>query len=358
MGSVLAVGVTHYPPMLGRDEQMNWVLKWTLEDPDMPLPIRSPSGWPSEMQEEFGADDGLSSASRHRALLLAGFERVRRALDDFQPDVLILWGDDQYENFQEDVIPPFAILAYDDLTIRPWEGATRANVWDEGPETTLKIRIASDLGIRLAAGLIERDIDVAYAYRPLHHAALPHAFLNTLLLLDYHRSGWSWPILPISVNCYGSRVISYRGGLSRLSDRQLPQDPPGPSPRRCMAVGAAVAEIVRNTSLRVALVASSSWSHAFLVDKTHRLHPDTPSDRKIYDALVGGDYDTLRTYTTHEIEDAGQQELLNWFCLAGAAEALGVVPEWSTFVDTYVFNSNKVFATYPIAGGANDRSNS
>ena len=40
---------------------------------------------------------------------------------------------------------------------------------------------------------------------------------------------------------------------------------------------------------------------------------------------------------------------LNWFALAGAMEELGARLEWSKFVETYVFNSNKVFAVYGTA---------
>jgi Catalytic LigB subunit of aromatic ring-opening dioxygenase len=351
MGDVLVAGVTHYPPLLGVDENMSWVLEWTLEDPDIPEPLRTPDGWPSQMRAEYGQDRGTFAAGRHRASLLEGFRRVRRALDSFRPDVVVLWGDDQYENFKEDVIPPFTILAYHDLVVTPWKSNSRPNVWGEGPDTTFEVPIARELGKYLAAEILDRDVDIAYSYKPLHHPTLPHAFLNTILLLDYDRVGLSWPIVPVSVNCYGSRVISYRGGLSRLADSRLPKDPPGPSPRRCMALGAAMADAVRMSPWRVALVASSSWSHAFLVDQTYRLYPDIPADRKVYDALVGGAYETLRAYTTAEVEEAGQQELLNWFCLAGAAEALGVLPEWSALVETYAFNSTKVFMTYPVVRG-------
>jgi hypothetical protein len=37
---------------------------------------------------------------------------------------------------------------------------------------------------------------------------------------------------------------------------------------------------------------------------------------------------------------------LNWFALAGAMERTGAAPTWSTFVETSIFNSNKVFATF------------
>jgi len=49
------------------------------------------------------------------------------------------------------------------------------------------------------------------------------------------------------------------------------------------------------------------------------------------------------------VEHAGQQEVLNWFALAGAMEELGAELEWSTFVETHIFNSNKVFAVYSAA---------
>jgi hypothetical protein len=46
------------------------------------------------------------------------------------------------------------------------------------------------------------------------------------------------------------------------------------------------------------------------------------------------------------VEEAGQQEVLNWWPLLGAMQALGARLEWSEFVETHVFNSNKVFAIF------------
>jgi hypothetical protein len=50
--------------------------------------------------------------------------------------------------------------------------------------------------------------------------------------------------------------------------------------------------------------------------------------------------------TTRQIVEAGQQEMLNWFCLAGAVHELGLPLTWSQFVTTDVFNSNKCFAIF------------
>ena len=42
------------------------------------------------------------------------FRAVRKALDDFNPDLVLIWGDDQYENFREDIIPAFCVLGLDE----------------------------------------------------------------------------------------------------------------------------------------------------------------------------------------------------------------------------------------------------
>ena len=50
------------------------------------------------------------------------------------------------------------------------------------------------------------------------------------------------------------------------------------------------------------------------------------------------------------MEGAGQQELLNWFALVGAMATTGAELTWSTFVETQIFNSDKVFATFAPIG--------
>ena len=52
--------------------------------------------------------------------LAAGFRRVRAELDAFRPDAVLVWGDDQYENFREDIIPAFCVMAYDEYECRPF----------------------------------------------------------------------------------------------------------------------------------------------------------------------------------------------------------------------------------------------
>lgn len=352
MAHFLGIGLTHYPLLAGTDDHMASLLRWTLQDPDIPDSEKDPANWPELMRQEWSTDQGVAAAGRHRKHLVDNLARCRAALDEFKPDVVVVWGDDQYENFREEVIPPFCVLAYDDLEVEPFELMVERgspNAWGMPDHTTIKLRGAADQARELTSKLIERDFDMAYSYQKRENSAFPHAIVNTQLFLDYPNAGstFPYPVLPITVNCYGAHVIARRGSLVRFAQiKNERTDPVGPSPSRCFALGRAVADAFADTDLRVALVASSSWSHAFLVAKNWNIKPDTESDLRLYELLKNGEYDKFKATTTAEIMDSGQQELLNWFCLAGAADELGLELEWSDMVVTDVFNSNKCFAIF------------
>ena len=348
MGEILGLGLTHYPPLIGHDEHMADILRTVLRDPGFPESLRDPGRWPEPMRREYGDDGGTASAARHRQALVQHLRRLRRTLDEFRPDLVVVWGDDQHENFVDDIIPPFCILAYDRIEARHRSRDQQSNVWGEGPDTVFRIQGHREAGKYLARRLLEQGVDMPYAYKPLHHEGLAHAFLNTILYLDYDRGGFPYPVVAFQVNCYGRRVIAQRGYRASLANplAEADLDPPSPAPKRCMEVGAATARAMRESPWRVALVASSSWSHAFLTDKNHQLYPDIPADRRLYEALRLGDYETWRNVPLAAIEDSGQQEMLNWYMLAGAMEELGRKPDECEFVETWSFNSNKCFAVF------------
>jgi hypothetical protein len=346
LAEILALGISHYPPLAGRDERMAYILKRMLQNPGLPSELRDPAGWPAPMRAEWGNDEGESSAGRHREKLVSALMKTRAALDAFNPDFVLMWGDDQYENFKEDVIPPYCVNAYDSFKIT----TPQANVWDEPSGETFEVPGHPVAAKHLASRLIQEGFDTAYSYKPLHHS-LGHAFSNAILYLDYNRTGFPYPIVPVSVNCYGRHVICQRGGLPTF-ERTLGEadlDPPAPTPKRLFDMGAATARILADSPWRVALLASSGWSHAFLTGKNHFLWPDTPADRVMYEALRSGDYDTWRNTSALAVEDSGQQEILNWMCLVGALKELGRKPAETDFIDTWIFNSSKAFMIAPPA---------
>jgi hypothetical protein len=339
--------------LAGADTHMANLLKTSLKDPDVPAELKDPRNWSELAQREWGSDEGTTAAAGHRARLLEDLQRCRQELDDFGPDVVLVWGDDQYENFREEVIPSFCVLAYPDTVVEPF-GVLRMlkvpNVWGLPDDTTFTMRGNAEFAKELASSVLNSGIDVAYSYEARKGIHFPHAFGNTQLFLDYDNVGveFPYPIIPMAVNCYGEHVIARKGGIAKFADIQRGEnlDPPGPTPARCFEFGRAVAVAARNSGKRVALVASSSWSHAFLYDKGWHLRPDTESDQRLYDAMVAGDYDFWTSHTSREVVGSGQHEMLNWFCLLGAMSELGLELAWSDLVVTEIFNSNKAFAVF------------
>ena len=345
MGEILGVGGTHYPPGLVPDEYKPWPLARMLEtDQRIPAHMKDPANWPEPMRLEWGDDEGITSHKAHRARVFKAFRRIREEIDAFNPDFILIWGDDQYENFKEDIIPPFCVLAYDKLEFTPFKRTRgRPNIWGEPEDKVFKFAGHQEAGRYLARGLLDEGVDMAYAYRPLHEEGLGHAFSNTLLFLDNDREGFDYPVLPVAVNCYGSNVIRMRGGATEYSD--VP-DPPSPSPRRCFEVGQATARVIKNSPWKVVLMASSSWSHAFLTPKNHLLYPDLEADRALLEHLKTDEFEKWKDYPLSKIEESGQHEVLNWFCLVGAMSELGQKAEILDWVETWMFNAPKCLAVF------------
>jgi hypothetical protein len=79
MGEILGIGTTHYPGLVGTDEDLPGLFHTILQDPGLPERLRDPANWPPGLREEYGDDRGLSAAKRHRAAVVDHFRRARRA---------------------------------------------------------------------------------------------------------------------------------------------------------------------------------------------------------------------------------------------------------------------------------------
>ncbi len=345
MAEILGMGVTHYPPGLVPEELKPWPLVRMLKsDPRIPERMKDPANWPEPMRAEWGDDEGITSHKAHKARVFSAFRKIREEIDAFKPDFILMWGDDQYENFKEDIIPPFCVLAYDKLDFKPYERLRgKPNIWGEPADKVFSHPGHREAGRWITKRLLEDEIDMSYAYKPLHQDGLGHAFANTLLYLDLDRKGFSVPVGPVAVNCYGSSVIRFQGGGA---DHTKEPDPPSPSPRRCFEMGRATARALKDSPWRVVLMASSSWSHAFLTEKNHWIYPDLDSDRAMLDHLKKGNYSAWRDTPLAQMEAAGQQEVLNWTCLAGAMAELDYKADVLDWVETWAFNAPKCLAVF------------
>ena len=96
--------------------------------------------------------------------------------------------------------------------------------------------------------MLNDGFDIAYSYKPLHGEPLGHAFVNSVLYLDWDRRGFPYPVVPITVNAYGSALVRAHGRPLTPSESLAIEgefDPPGPQPWRCFQLGAAVARSER-----------------------------------------------------------------------------------------------------------------
>jgi len=353
MGDILGLGLSHYPGFSYEDADMNRFLIDTLRSSRVPAGMKDPANWPAPMQAEWGDDEGATFAHQHRQQFIEGVRKLRTALDDFRPDVVVIFGDDQYENFREDLISPFAVYIMPEFATMPFASdlgrESKPNVWGEPFDTRFCYLGHEQAGRYLASGLLRGGVDISYSYQLHHMNELGHAFRNTLIYLDFDRTGWTYPILPFHVNAYGSSIVRNRGGQHHLlgSNGDEFPDPPAPAPKRCFEVGQTVARVMKASPWRVAVIGSSSWSHAFLTAKHSWIYPDVQADRQRYEELRAADYTAWRDLPLETVEDAGQHEILNWMPLLGAMYELGQKPAMCEFIESYVMNSCKCVALFP-----------
>jgi len=349
MGQILGLGITHYPG-LSIQGNITRRIKVCLADPALPERLRTLDNWPEPMRRQWGTDDGHSHSETHRHAMIEGFRRARHALDEFKPDLCVIFGDDQFENYRDDCVPAFSVLAYDEATVQPWLHNHRGtNSWNEPKDKSFTVKGHRQGGKYLASALLNEGFDIAYAYKPLH-LGLGHAFTNSVLYLDWDRQGLSYPVVPFTVNAYG-RYLTGTEGIPPTPSKgrsleSAEDDPPGPQPWRCFQIGAATARAFARAPCKVALIASSSWSHSFLTAKHGRMYPDVESDKRYFEALRAGEWELWRNTTLEQAEDRGHHELLNWFCLAGAMAELKRKPDEAEFLESWISNSDKVFAVF------------
>ena len=194
---------------------------------------------------------------------VAAIEELGKALDESKPDVILMFGADHVETFSVTCVPSFAIVA-----------GNRAIAKFAGREHNLPIHreMAEDILNKL---VVEHNFDMAYS----EDAELGHAFSIPFEFLVGKRN---IPVIPFFTNVYV---------------------PPLPTPRRCEALGKAVAEIVKGRKERVAIVASGGMSH--FPGTTKYTSPEFDFDRWLVSQMEIGNADALLNMTGSQLDEVG-----------------------------------------------------
>src|SRR5690349_8547562 len=98
MAEILGLGCTHWPTLCLPDERLTDVFQRVLNAPNVDPKVKDPANWPAELLAELGNDNGLGAAQRCGERFGDDFRAIRKILDDFNPDFVLVWGDDQYRS--------------------------------------------------------------------------------------------------------------------------------------------------------------------------------------------------------------------------------------------------------------------
>ncbi|MGW4772601.1 DODA-type extradiol aromatic ring-opening family dioxygenase [Nocardia sp. NPDC004278] len=255
-----------------------------------------------EVADRYVDEATLSSFETAAARAQECLDRLAMAIEETEPDVLIVIGDDQAELFSLTHNPAFAVYTGDEIVMHP-KNELHQNLpeWHRtankgySMDTANRHLAAPDVALDLVAGLIEKGVDVAVATQVLDPvgAGFGHAFG---FVAERLIKGKPIAILPIMLNTYFPPNV--------------------PTPRRCFEIGTFIADVVEGLpgDRRVGVVASGGLSH-FVTDEK--------LDRTVLDALEAGDRAALETISPVALR-SGNSEILNWIMTGGAVGDLKV----------------------------------
>jgi hypothetical protein len=216
-----------------------------------------------------------------------GHAHLRARLGELRPDVVILIGDDQDENYTIENLPQFSIFTGGEFMAH-----------GQGP-----YRSDAELARAILAIAIDHDFDPASSQAFSAGQLKSHAHVEPIVHL---LAGLDAAILPLFVNAIHV---------------------PAPTPRRCLAFGAALRRAIQDFpgARRVALLASGGLSHfnAGYPYRHYRGPFDLGSisiefDRRIVDWIRKGETDRLASLSSADLLQNGAIELRQWLVLLGA----------------------------------------
>lgn len=268
--------------------------------------------------ENLAEKSSLESRRRNHAACQAAIAETARVWAEVDPDVCVIFGNDQRELMLPSLQPAFTVYYGDTF----WNGPApeersaklppgiRESEWANRPEERTEY-----LGLpELAKLLLERGIDKGWDFTASnelpehppnhHHIGTPHAFAYMIRRVMQDKPP---PILPIITNTF------------------FP--PNQPRPWRCFELGQLVHEVISewDADVRVAIIGSGGMSH-FVINEDF--------DHELIAAIQGRDAEFLKAVDPKLMKD-GTSELLNWVSASGCLFNTDLSGELIDYVPCY-----------------------
>jgi 3-O-methylgallate 3,4-dioxygenase len=298
---VLGMGTSHSPQLSVRASDWQVLREKDEHDPRLNyqgLLERAKPGIQTELTpEKFRERD---EACQKAIKTLGGV--LRQA----EVDLVVIFGDDQHEQFQDDNMPTFAIYHGKSLPVVTHTGRNLA-AWKSFEErgwaqTAQEYEAGQGLAEHLVYSLVKDEFDIARCKTLRPEIGVGHAFS---FLYRRILPGGKLPMVPVMVNTY--------------------YPPNQPTPKRCYAFGQAVRKAIEswNADKRVAVMASGGLSHVVI---------DEEIDQMTIDGLRSKKPEILWRLPRERLS-GGTSEILNWVALAGVVESMDL--EFLEYVTTY-----------------------
>src|SRR5262245_3883317 len=278
----LGLAVSHAPSMFRSVE--HWALIHRVLTNGVPQPREIEMETPAVLQSYI---ERINS----------GFAVLKAQLEKFQPDVLLVVGDDQAEVFTEANMPSYALF-----TCAEVHGSINIGLIGEPEEENhITLRCAADLTIYLLDALKREGFDVSETreLKPLGRPkrGIGHAFTRPVAKVTPQLHV---PVIPLHVNCYF---------------------PPMPSARECYEFGRTLARSLKDRPERVAIMASGGLSHDPRGSRAGWI--DTALDRWVLEQLQAGNAEALCHLFEFDSDTlrSGTGEIRSWIVVAGACGA-------------------------------------
>src|SRR5216683_1351014 len=139
MSDILGLTLAHFPYLRLKHYHMPSVLTGNLGRGWIDKPhLKDPANWPQRMREEWGDDQGVATGKKAQDHEIEQFRKVRASLDDFKPDLIVIFYRDLGENFKNFAKVPYWIHGHNAL-------ATILHLdWDRHEFTTPVLPVAVD----------------------------------------------------------------------------------------------------------------------------------------------------------------------------------------------------------------------
>lgn len=351
MAEVLGLTVSDFPFLRMKPANMPWVLWGNLawgwrEHAD----LRDPRNWPAPMRAEWkdDQDQGRGAGAAHQQRQFAQFAILRRALDAFRPDAILMLYRDVHETFPGTERPQWWLHTHAAIRVQPYNLWTffRDNWFEEDPERVETLRGHPELAGALARHLEGAGLTARLVPESPHPAGLGHNCIAGAVHLDFERREYATPIVPLGIDPFRFGRVRDEEGLTPLD---LSRDDPPLTPRQAFDLGIELSRAIRPTPWRVAIVAAADWSHANDSGKENRrIHPDVEADRALFAQWRAGEYGAWPEQLSFEhFERHAQWELLITLVLAGAMAEVGAgAPVHADFQPTWVCNDDFVTTVF------------